>query len=73
LVSSKGETAGKAANFICVWYPPPFSHGCGNLLPEKTLSQMAESSVRRNALRTSLGRATDVTGMEKNLRRLEQI
>jgi hypothetical protein len=43
------------------------------LLPEKTLSQMAESSMRRNALRTSLGRATDVTAMEKNLARLEQI
>jgi hypothetical protein len=73
LVSSKGEAAGKAANFICVWYSPPFSDGWGNLLPEKTLSQMAESSMRRNALRTSLGRATDVTAMEKNLARLEQI
>jgi hypothetical protein len=39
---------GEAANFICVWYPPPFGDGQGNLLPEKMLSQMAESSGQRN-------------------------
>jgi hypothetical protein len=36
----------EAANFICVWYSPPFGDGSAKVAPEKMLDEFATSSSR---------------------------